>query len=159
MTNIRPFLWFNGSAREAARQYLDVFDDAELLDGTLERHEGEPIPSWSSTAIRIGSLELLLFDADPQFPFTEAVSLFVPCETQEEIDRLWEALGEGGEHGRCGWLKDRFGVSWQIVPTMLSEALGDPDPARAGAAQAAMMQMSKLVIADLLAARDSASPS
>ena len=154
MTNIRPFLWFDGNAREAARQYLEVFDDAELLDGTLDRHEGEPTPSWSSTTIRIGTLELVLFDGSPQFPFTEAVSLFVPCETQDEVDRLWDALGQGGEHGQCGWLKDRFGVSWQIVPTMLGEVLGDPDPAKAGAARTAMMQMTRLVIADLLAARD-----
>jgi len=154
MTTIRPFLWFDGNAREAARHYLEVFDDAELLDGTIDRAEGEVGPTWSSTTIRLGGLELILFDADPQFPFTEAISLFVPCETQEEVDRLWEGLGEGGAHGRCGWLTDRFGVSWQIVPTVLGEVLGDPDPARAGAARAAMMQMTRLVIADLLAARD-----
>jgi predicted 3-demethylubiquinone-9 3-methyltransferase (glyoxalase superfamily) len=98
----------------------------------------------------------MLFDAGPEFPFTPAVSRFVPCETQEEVDRLWDALCEGGEPGRCGWLTDRFGVSWQIVPTILAEVLGDPDPAKAGAARAAMMTMSKLVIADLVAARDSA---
>ena len=156
MTDIRPFLWFNGTAREAARRYLEVFDDAELLSGSLDRPDGEPVPTWSTTEIRLGSLKLMLFDAGPEFPFTEAVSLFVPCETQEEVDRLWDELGEGGEHGRCGWLTDRFGVSWQIVPTMLGEVLGDPDPAKAAAAQSAMMTMSKLVIADLIAARDSA---
>jgi predicted 3-demethylubiquinone-9 3-methyltransferase (glyoxalase superfamily) len=156
MKNIRPFLWFNGTAREAARHYLEVFDDAELLDGPIERQDGEPVPSWSGTKVRIGDLELMLFDAGPEFPFTPAVSLFVPCETQEEVDRLWDALCEGGEPGRCGWLTDRFGVSWQIVPTILAEVLGDPDPAKAGAARAAMMTMSKLVIADLVAARDSA---
>ena len=156
MTDIRPFLWFNGTAREAATRYLEVFDDAELLSGSLERPDGESGPTWSTTEIRLGGLRLMLFDAGPEFPFTEAVSLFVPCETQEEVDRLWDALCEGGEPGRCGWLTDRFGVSWQIVPTILAEVLGHPDPAKAGAARAAMMTMSKLVIADLLAARDSA---
>ena len=156
MPDIRPFLWFDGTAREAARHYLEVFDDAELLEGTLERHDGEPVPTWSATKIRIGSAELMLFDAGPEYPFTEAISLFAPCETQDEIDRIWDGLCEGGEPGRCGWLKDRFGVSWQVVPTMLRDVLGDPDSAKAGAAQAAMMTMSKLVIADLVAARDSA---
>jgi len=156
VNTIRPFLWFDGSAREAARHYLEVFDDAELLEGTLERPEGAPNPTWSATKIRIGELELMLFDGGPQFPFTEAVSLFVPCETQEEVDRLWGALSEGGAPGRCGWLTDRFGVSWQIVPTMLADVLGDPDPVKAAAAQTAMMSMTRLVIADLLAARDSA---
>ena len=150
MQAIRPCLWFDKAAKEAAALYLGLFPDSELLEGDLERHEDD---GFSVVKVRIGSMELMLFDAGPEFPFTEAISLFVPCDDQAEVDHLWDGLiADGGEEGQCGWLKDRFGVSWQIVPTRLGELLDDSDPKVAGAVHAAMMGMIRLSVPELEAA-------
>jgi len=153
MQKIRPFLWFDGQAMAAAEHYRRVFADTSAVEVDTEVETG---PMESGT-LSIGGLELVLFDGGPApFGFNESISLFVSCEDQAEVDRLWDALCEGGEPGRCGWLKDRFGVSWQIVPDALGRLLGDPDPAKAKAALDAMMTMDKIDVARLQAAHDSA---
>ena len=140
MASIRPFLWFNADTSEVARHYAEIFEghaDVVVHDGPMPR-------------IRIGETEVLLFNGGPYFSFTPATSLFVEVQTQEEVDTLWNAfLSGGGEASQCGWLTDRFGLSWQIIPEALGRYLSDPDPARAAAAHAAMMTMSKIVIAEL----------
>jgi predicted 3-demethylubiquinone-9 3-methyltransferase (glyoxalase superfamily) len=157
MDDLRLCLWFNQQAKEAARLYLSLFDQGELLSGSLERTDPEQgEPSFSVISIRLAGTELMLFDAGPEFEFTEAISIFVPCADQAEVDRLWFGLiADGGSEGKCGWLKDRFGVSWQIVPTRLGALLGDPDPARSGATQAAMLSMGRLIVDELEAAHES----
>ncbi len=157
MTRIAPCLWFNGQAEEAARFYVSLFPDAAL--GPIGRY-GENAPFPAGTALMV---EFTLFgqrfqalNGGPQFPFTEAISLSVSCKTAEEVDHLWAALTEGGHEGRCGWLKDRFGVSWQIVPDGIGTLMSDPDRARASRATQAMMKMKKLDIAAMRAAADGA---
>jgi predicted 3-demethylubiquinone-9 3-methyltransferase (glyoxalase superfamily) len=153
---INPFLWFNGQAEQAAKLYVSTFENARVTD-TRRWGPGGPYPEGSvlSVSIELDGREYELFNGGPEFTFTEAVSLVVSVETQEEVDRLWDALTrDGGEPGQCGWLKDRFGLSWQIVPTALGEVLSDPDPERASRALQAMMAMGKLDIAELRAAAD-----
>jgi len=153
MQRITPCLWFDRQAEEAAKFYVSLFDDAEVtdvryLDGT---------PSGEHVALVFFQLEGLAFtaiDGGPQFPFTEAVSFSVSCTDQAEVDRLWTVLtADGGEEGQCGWLKDRFGLSWQIIPDRMGELLSDPDPERAGRAMAAMLKMQKI---DVQALEDAA---
>ncbi len=154
MQTISPFLWFDDQAEEAAQFYTSVFPRSSILDVT---RYGEGAPR-AGTAMLVtfvlDGLELQALNGGPGFPFTEAVSLSVKAETQLEIDTLWAKLTDGGEPGRCGWLKDRYGFSWQVVPPVLGELLSDPDPARAGRAMRAMLGMSKLDIAALRAAAD-----
>ena len=147
MQKITPFLWFDDQAEEAARFYVSLFDDSEITDVTRypEGAPGEP-GAVMTVGFRIAGQEFTALNGGPQFPFTEAVSLYVHCEDQDEVDRFWSQLTEGGEESQCGWLKDRYGLSWQIVPDRLGELLGDPDPARAQAAMQAMLQMSKIDI-------------
>ena len=147
MQKITPFLWFDDLAEEAARFYVSLFDDSEITDVTRypEGAPGEP-GAVMTVGFRIAGQEFTALNGGPQFPFTEAVSLYVHCEDQDEVDRFWSQLTEGGEESQCGWLKDRYGLSWQIVPDRLGELLGDPDPARAQAAMQAMLQMSKIDI-------------
>ena len=161
MPKIQPFLWFDTQAEEAATLYVSIFKNSRIGKTTRYGAGGAgPAGQVMTVEFEIDGQPVTALNGGTYFKLTEAFSFAVSCDDQAEVDRYWAALtANGGEESRCGWLKDRFGVSWQIEPTMLSEVLGDPDPARAGAAQAAMMQMSKLVIADLLAARDSASPS
>jgi predicted 3-demethylubiquinone-9 3-methyltransferase (glyoxalase superfamily) len=147
MQKIRPFLWYDGRAQEAAQHYREVFAESGSV---------EVAPDGPGGSITIGGLEIILFDGGPGYEFNEAISLMVTCADQSEIDRLWDALVDGGEPSRCGWLKDRFGVSWQIVPESLGGLLGDPDPKRAQAALSAMLSMSKLDLAALEAAAGSA---
>jgi predicted 3-demethylubiquinone-9 3-methyltransferase (glyoxalase superfamily) len=154
MQTIGPFLWFDDQAEEAAQFCTSVFPRSSILDVT---RYGEGAPQ-AGTAMLVtfvlDGLELQALNGGPGFPFTEAVSLYVKAETQGEIDDLWARLTDGGEPGRCGWLKDRYGFSWQVVPPVLGELLSDPDPARAGRAMRAMLGMSKLDIAALRAAAD-----
>lgn len=154
MQTISPFLWFDDQAEEAAQFYTSVFPRSSILDVT---RYGEGAPR-AGTAMLVtfvlDGLELQALNGGPGFPFTEAVSLSVKAETQLEIDTLWAKLTDGGEPGRRGWLKDRYGFSWQVVPPVLGELLSDPDPARAGRAMRAMLGMSKLDIAALRAAAD-----
>jgi predicted 3-demethylubiquinone-9 3-methyltransferase (glyoxalase superfamily) len=144
---ITPFLWFDDQAEEAARFYVSLFEDSEITDVTRypEGSPGEP-GAVMTVSFRIAGQEFTALNGGPQFPFTEAISLYVHCKDQDEVDRFWSQLTEGGEESQCGWLKDRYGLSWQIVPDRLGELLGDPDPARAQAAMQAMLQMSKIDI-------------
>jgi predicted 3-demethylubiquinone-9 3-methyltransferase (glyoxalase superfamily) len=135
---ITPFLWFDGQAGEAARWYTSIFKDSRIMS-----------VSPMSVTFELAGQEFIALNGGPQFTFTEAVSFFVSCDTQEEIDYFWEKLGAGGEEQRCGWLKDRFGLSWQIVPPILGEMLSDEDDARSKRVLQAMLQMVKLDIRKL----------
>ncbi len=146
MATITPCLWFDGNGLEAAEFYVSLFPDSQI-DGVSPGPDGPMMISFT-----LMSRPYQALNGGPQFTFTEAVSLVVPCDGQAEVDHYWDALTEGGEEGRCGWLKDRFGLSWQVVPNQLGEVLGDPDPERAGRAVEAMMGMSKLDLAAMRAA-------
>ena len=147
---ITPFLWFDGKAEEAAKFYVSVFRNSKLVKLT---RNGEAGPgqkgSVMSAIFRIEGQEFYALNGGPMFSFSPAISFFVDCETQKEVDRLWEKLSAGGKKNRCGWLDDRFGVTWQIVPSVLGNYLQDKDPAKAGRVMKAMMQMDKLDIARL----------
>jgi predicted 3-demethylubiquinone-9 3-methyltransferase (glyoxalase superfamily) len=145
MQKITPFLWFDGQAEEAMNYYISIFKNSKVL--SLNRAgEGGPV---ISVTFQLDGQQFQAINGGPQFKFTEAISLFVNCETQEEVDELWEKLSAGGEKSRCGWLKDKYGLSWQIIPTILGKLLNDPDPARAQRVMGAMLQMSKLDIKTL----------
>jgi len=145
MQKITPFLWFDGQAEEAMNYYISIFKNSKVL--SLNRAgEGGPV---ISVTFQLDGQQFQALNGGPQFKFTEAVSLFVNCETQEEVDELWEKLSAGGEKSRCGWLKDKYGLSWQIIPTILGKLLNDPDPARAQRVLGAMLQMSKIDIKTL----------
>ena len=167
MQTITPFLWFEHQAEEAANLYVSVFSgrpgDAELGDSKIVEvaRYGEAGPGTPGSAMTVSfQLEGQAFTAlngGPEFAFTEAVSFLVHCDTQKEVDHFWDALtADGGEESQCGWLKDRYGLSWQIVPGRLMELLGDPDPGRAQRAMQAMLQMQKIDIATLEQAADAA---
>ncbi|PRY68566.1 putative 3-demethylubiquinone-9 3-methyltransferase (glyoxalase superfamily) [Glaciihabitans tibetensis] len=156
MPTITPYLWFDTQAEEAAEFYVSVFDDAKILD--ISRYgEGGPVPAGTALTVtfQIGDQRFSALNGGPAFSFTEAVSFLVDAPTQPEIDELWNKLtADGGAPSQCGWLKDKFGLSWQIVPPILGQLLSDPDPARAGRVMQAMLQMTKLDIAQLQAAAD-----
>ena len=153
---ITPFLWFDNDVEEAMDLYAGIFPGFQASD-VVRNGPGGP---GSEGSVMMATFELagqrfMALNGGPQFPFTEAVSLFVSVETQQEVDELWTALtADGGQESQCGWLKDKFGLSWQIVPTALGELMGDPDPAASARVVAAMMQMRKLDIAELQAAHD-----
>ena len=150
MQKISPFLWFDSQAEEAANFYVSLFDDAEITN-VATYPEGTPGPAGQvmTVSFRLAGQEFTALNGGPEFRFTEAVSFYVRCKDQDEVDHFWTQLTEGGEESQCGWLKDRFGLSWQIVPDRLGELLGDPDPARSQAAMQAMLQMSKIEIKTL----------
>ncbi|OCC07599.1 VOC family protein [Streptomyces sp. PTY087I2] len=153
MQKITPCLWFDGQAEEAAEHYVAIFGgDSRILDVT---YYGDEAPGRKGSVLTVGfrlaGQDYMGLNGGPQFPFTEAISLSVDCADQAEVDRFWYALSEGGEEGQCGWLKDKFGVSWQIVPNELPRLLADPDPAKADRAMKAMLGMGKL---DVQALRD-----
>ena len=150
MKKITPFLWFDGNAEEAMNFYVSIFKHSKV--GTVSR-QGENGPVFSVT-FELDGQEFFALNGGPHFKFTEAISFYVDCDTQEEVDRLWNALCEGGEPQRCGWLKDKFGLSWQIVPSVLNKLMRDKDPAKANRVMQAMMKMVKLDIAALQAAYD-----
>ena len=142
MQKISPFLWFDGNAEEAVNLYVSIFDDAKIT--LISRYpEGSPGPAGDvmSMTFQLEGQEFLALNGGPQFTFTQAISFLVHCETQEEVDRLWDQLSEGGERQQCGWLVDRFGLSWQIIPNVLGELLGGSDPEGAQRAMQAMLQM------------------
>jgi predicted 3-demethylubiquinone-9 3-methyltransferase (glyoxalase superfamily) len=155
MQTISPFLWFDDQAEQAAEFYVSLFPNSRIL-GVSRYGEGAPQPAGTAMSVSfvLDGLEVQALNGGPEFHFTEAISLFVKAETQEEIDRLWDRLTEGGEPSQCGWLKDRYGVSWQIVPNALMSLLADPDPGRSSRAMHAMLGMRKLDIAALRAAAD-----
>lgn len=150
MQTITTFLTFNDQAEEAAKLYTSVFKNSKI-NRVSHYGEGAPVPAGSvmSVTFELDGQEFFALNGGPQFKFSDGISLFVNCETQEEIDYYWEKLTEGGAPGPCGWLKDKFGVSWQIVPSNLGKLLGNKDPEKAKRAMAAMMKMSKLDIKTL----------
>jgi predicted 3-demethylubiquinone-9 3-methyltransferase (glyoxalase superfamily) len=151
MQKITPMLWFDDQAEDAAKLYTSLFDDAKILKVS---HYGEAGPGEPGSVMTVefelaGQKFVGLNGGPAHYGFTEAVSFVVNCETQEEVDKFWDALTDGGEEGPCGWLKDRFGLSWQITPTALPRLLTDPDREKANRAMNAMMGMKKLDIAEL----------
>ena len=154
MTGIYPFLWFNDDADQALEFYQRVFDDSEVVSVSRVPFADLPRGQLVIGTLRIQNLEIMLFNGGPHHSFNESISLFVSCEDQSEVDRYWDALVDGGRADRCGWLKDRFGVSWQIVPRLLGELMSHADAERAGRVRDAMMGMIKLDCAGLQAAFD-----
>jgi predicted 3-demethylubiquinone-9 3-methyltransferase (glyoxalase superfamily) len=150
MSGITPCLWFDTDGEEAANFYTSLFPNSTILN--VSRY-GEGGPRAAGTVMTVSfeldGLEFLALNGGPNHTFSEAVSFMVSCADQDEVDRYWEALSEGGEEGPCGWLKDRFGLSWQIVPEALPRLLSDPDPAKAQRVMQAMMGMRKIVIEEL----------
>jgi len=147
---ITPFLGFNGNAEEAVDFYVSVFKDAEVLSVSRYDEAGPgPAGSVMVAGFRLGGQEFLALNGGPEFRFTEAVSFLIDCASQEEVDDYWDRLSEGGEPGPCGWLKDRFGLSWQVVPTVLGEMLQDEDRERADRVMRAMLRMGNIDIAGL----------
>ncbi|MCU1492069.1 MAG: 3-demethylubiquinone-9 3-methyltransferase [Acidimicrobiaceae bacterium] len=154
MPDIHPFMWFDTEAEEAARFYVSVFPNSRILDVTRYGASG-PGPEGAAMTVRysLDGTEFTALNGGPAHAgFNLGVSFVVPCESTEEVDHYWSALTEGGEESSCGWLKDKFGLSWQIVPTGLGELLGDPDPGRARRAMEAMLQMKKLDLTAMAAA-------
>ncbi len=155
MQKIAPFLWFDNQGEEAMNFYVSIFKNSKILN--VRRYgEAGPGPEGSvmTGTFQLEGQELMALNAGPEFKFTEAISFFVNCETQQEVDELWEKLTEGGEESMCGWLKDKYGLSWQIVPNALGEMLSDPDPEKSGRVMQAMLQMKKIDIQGLRKAYD-----
>ena len=147
---ITTFLWFDGQAEEAANHYTSIFKNSRVVD--LVRYgDAGPGPKGSVmiVAFQLDGQEFVALNGGPQFKFTEAISLVVNCDSQEEVDEMWAKLGAGGEEGQCGWLKDKFGLSWQIVPTALPQLVRDADPERSRRVMEAILQMRKIDIAAL----------
>jgi predicted 3-demethylubiquinone-9 3-methyltransferase (glyoxalase superfamily) len=152
---IIPNLWFDTQAEEAAGFYTSVFENSRILNVTRYTEAGpRPAGMVMTVEFELDGQRFVGINGGPQFSFDEAVSFLITCETQEQIDYYWERLSEGGEEGPCGWLKDRYGLSWQVVPTGLQELLADPDPERARRATQALLGMRKLDVAALRAAAD-----
>ena len=150
MQKITPFLWFDNQAEEAANFYVSIFKNSEVV--TVTRYgEAGPGPKGRAMTVvfRLNGQEFIALNGGPQFKFTEAVSFSVDCKTQQEVDEFWEKLSEGGEESMCGWLKDKYGLSWQINPAILGEMLGDPDPQKSKRVMEAMLKMKKIIIEDL----------
>jgi predicted 3-demethylubiquinone-9 3-methyltransferase (glyoxalase superfamily) len=159
MSTITPCLWFNFNAEEAMALYTEVFEDSKVLSVS---HYPDDTPEIGGKALMIvlelQGQEIQLLNGGPQYPHTPAISLSVSCDSAEQVDRYWDALVDGGEPSQCGWLADRFGVSWQIVPKLLGELLGSEDTEAAGRAMQAMLSMVKLDSAALQAAFDGTAP-
>jgi len=154
MQKITPFLWFNDQAEEAARFYASIFGNSKI--GAITRYgaggadvSGRPAGSVMTVALELAGQEFIALNGGPHFKFTEAVSFVVNCETQEEVDYYWDKLSAGGEESQCGWLKDKFGLSWQIVPTVVSRYFSDKDPQRSQRVMQAVLQMKKIDLATL----------
>jgi predicted 3-demethylubiquinone-9 3-methyltransferase (glyoxalase superfamily) len=157
MPQLTPCLWFDTEGEDAAQLYTSVFPNSKILEVARYGSAGpRPEGTVMTVTFELDGLKFLALNGGPDFTFTEATSFQVHCESQDEVDRYWETLAEGGEEGPCGWLKDRFGFSWQVWPTPAGEILGDPDPARAQAAMKAMFAMKKIDLAGLRAAADAA---
>ena len=152
---IKPSLWFDDNAEEATNFYVSVFRNSEVL--SISRH-GESGPAAEApvlaTTFQLDGLEFLAINGGPHFKFTEATSFMIDCKSQEEVDYFWEKLSAGGQTSQCGWLKDKFGLSWQVIPSILGELMQDPDPAKSNRVMQAMLQMTKIDIAKLQEAHD-----
>jgi predicted 3-demethylubiquinone-9 3-methyltransferase (glyoxalase superfamily) len=150
MQKITPFLWFDDKAEEAMNFYVSIFKNSKVVSIARYGAEGPgPKGTVMTAAFQLHGQEFVALNGGPQFKFTEAVSFVVNCETQGEVDELWEKLSQGGEKSRCGWLKDKYGLSWQIVPTVLSKMLQDKDAEKARRVMKAMLQMDKIDIKTL----------
>lgn len=150
MQKIVPFLWFDGKAEEAMNFYVSIFKNAKVI--SVSRYgEAGPGPEGTvmSATFQLDGQQFIALNGGPQFSFSPAISFFVNCDTQEEVDELWEKLTDGGQKERCGWLRDKYGVSWQIIPTALGKLLSDPDPAKSKRVMKAMLQMEKIDIEGL----------
>ena len=159
MQKITPCLWFNNQAEDAAKFYASIFKNSKIGDMTRygeagAKVSGRPKGSVMTVTFEIEGQEFVALNGGPHFTFSEAISLMVRCETQKEIDEMWEKLSQGGEKGQCGWLKDKYGLSWQIVPSILGQLLQDKDAEKANRVMTAMMKMDKLDIAGLKRAYD-----
>ena len=150
MQKINPFLWFDASAEEAAKFYTSIFKNSKI-SRTLRYGDAGPGPKGSVMTVEfeLDGQEFVALNGGPRFTFNEAISLVVNCDTQEEVDYFWEKLSEGGEKSRCGWLKDKFGLSWQVVPILLTELMADKDEQKAKRVMEAMLQMDKIEIEPL----------
>jgi predicted 3-demethylubiquinone-9 3-methyltransferase (glyoxalase superfamily) len=147
MQKIVTFLWFDGQAEQAMKHYTSIFRNSRVVTVTRNSESGPgPKGSVLTAVFELEGQQFIALNGGPQFKFNEAISLVVNCETQAEIDDLWEKLSAGGERGRCGWLKDKFGLSWQIVPAAIEDMLADKDPAKSSRVLNAVMQMDKLDI-------------
>ena len=157
MQKINPFLWFSDKAEEAVNFYVSIFKNAKV--GKITRY-GDAGPGPKGTVMmatfQLEGQDFYALNGGPQFKFTPAISFFVNCETQQEVDGLWEKLSAGGGQGQCGWLQDKFGVSWQIIPTALSKLMGDKDPEKSKRVMQAMLGMTKIEIKGLQDAYDQA---
>lgn len=154
MQKITPFLWFDNQAEEAVTFYTSIFNNSKIVSITRYGEEGaeasgRPKGTVMTIAFQLDGQEFAALNGGPHFKFTEAISFVVNCESQGEVDELWEKLSEGGEKGQCGWLKDKYGVSWQIVPTVLGEMLQDKDPKKSEKVMEALLQMGKIDIKTL----------
>jgi predicted 3-demethylubiquinone-9 3-methyltransferase (glyoxalase superfamily) len=154
MQKITPFLWFDNQAEEAVNFYISIFKNSKM--GSVSRYDeagakasGRPKGSLMTASFSLDGQEFVALNGGPHFKFTEAISFVINCETQEDVDYYWEKLTEGGQESQCGWLKDKFGLSWQVVPSILSKLLSNPDPQKSQKVMKAMLQMKKIVIADL----------
>ena len=162
MPSITPCLWFDTEAEQAAELYVSVFPGSEIVDVS---RSGPDMPGPAregdvlTVEFRLGGTPFTALNGGPQVSFSEAVSFQIACADQAEVDHYWDRLTDRGEESRCGWLKDRFGVSWQVVPDRLVQLMADPDPARAQAAVQAMLVMRRIVVADLESAADAAGAS
>ena len=155
MQKIVPFLWFNGNAEEAMNFYVSIFKNSKVVRVTRYGDAGPgPKGSVMGCAFQLAGQDFYALNGGPQFTFTPAISLFVNCETQQEVDELWEKLSAGGSKDQCGWLKDKFGLSWQVVPTALGKMFSDSDPKKSQRVMKAMLSMTKLDIARLKQAYD-----
>ena len=150
MQKITPFLWFNDNAEEAMSFYISIFKNSKVLN-VARYGEAGPGPNGTvmTATFQLDGQEFVALNGGPHFKFTEAISFVVYCETQEEVDEFWEKLSEGGEKSRCGWLKDKYGLSWQIVPTVLAELYQDKDAEKTKRVMQAMLKMDKLDIKTL----------
>jgi predicted 3-demethylubiquinone-9 3-methyltransferase (glyoxalase superfamily) len=149
MRQITPFLWFDKQAEEAMNFYVSVFKNSKIVSVTRG-----PNGAVMTTTFQLNGQDFMALNGGPEFGFTEAISFFVGCDNQQEVDELWEKLSEGGEGGKCGWLKDKYGLSWQIIPSALGEMLSDSDPQKSGRVMQAMLQMDKIDIKTLKEAYD-----
>jgi predicted 3-demethylubiquinone-9 3-methyltransferase (glyoxalase superfamily) len=150
MQPITPFLWFDTQAEQAAKFYCSIFDNSKIVTTTRYGEAGPgPKGSVMTVLFQLAGQEFIALNGGPHFKFTEAISFSVSCQTQQEVDRYWKELSAGGEEGPCGWLKDQYGLSWQINPTILGKLLSDPDPKKSNRVMEAMLKMKKIEIAAL----------
>jgi predicted 3-demethylubiquinone-9 3-methyltransferase (glyoxalase superfamily) len=157
MGKITPFLWFDGKAEEAANHYVSIFENAKIL--SVSRYpEGSPGEAGTvmTVSFELEGQEFIALNGGPEYSFTPAISFSIDCKTQAEVDRFWDRLSEGGRPGRCGWLEDKYGVSWQVVPSLLPELLQDENDEKSDAVMQAMLQMTKLDMGVLQEAYDRA---